>query len=242
VKVWVLTLFPEYFEPLKNCGVISRAFTKNDIEIITVNIRDYIPTKHKGVDDSPYGGGPGMVMRADYLSLALKEGVIGPGGYTDIKKDLHIIAPGPRGKVWNDSYARYFSRTHFGKDKETQIDLVFVCGRYEGIDERFFQQYVDEHISIGDYIISGGEIAVINILDSSFRFLPGVLGNSDSSSEDSFSNNLLESPQYTRPSEFEGMKVPSVLLSGDHKKIADYRHLESIKLTSTLRPELMNKN
>ncbi|RPJ75447.1 MAG: tRNA (guanosine(37)-N1)-methyltransferase TrmD, partial [Alphaproteobacteria bacterium] len=219
-KIWIITLFPNYFDSLINFGITGSALRGErgtGIEIKTVQLRNYTPKDFKGVDDSPFGGGAGMVMRADVLKEALIKGVVEDGNYgEDYRSKLHIVFPGPRGKTWNNSYCKEFASRF---TQENSKDLVFVCGRYEGIDERFLSLYVDEQISIGDYILTGGEIPTMAIIDSSLRFFSGVLGNKNSSSQESFQSNTLEHPQYTKPRTFDGLDVPEILLSGHHLNI-----------------------
>lgn len=237
-KIWILTLFPEYFKPLLECGISGAAFRgeRSDslkFEMKFVNIRDFATTKYKSVDDSPFGGGPGMVMRADILRDALIKGVVEAGGYKDLN-ELTVIYTSPRGKVWSNKVAREFGTTTL-----SQKDVVFICGRYEGIDERFLEKYVNEFYSIGDYVLTGGELAVMTMLDSAVRFVPGILGNKLSSEYDSFEDGLLEFPQYTKPQDFEGMPVPEILLSGHHKKIEEWQKEQKLKFTKRLRPDLL---
>lgn len=241
-KIWIITLFPNYFDPLINFGITGSALRGergNKIEIKTVQLRNFTPKDYKGVDDSPYGGGAGMVMRADVLKEALMSGVVGPGEYgEDWREKLHVVFPGPRGKTWNNSYCKEFA-ARFSQDDSK--DLVFICGRYEGIDERFLSLYVDELISLGDFILTGGEIAVMAIIDSSLRFFSGVLGNKESSQQESFQSNTLEHPQYTRPKVFDGLEVPEILLSGHHSNIEKYQKEESLRITKLHRPDLLEK-
>jgi tRNA (guanine37-N1)-methyltransferase len=190
---------------------------------------------YKAVDDTPYGGGPGMVMRPDVLANAFQEGVMIPGGYTD-KSQLTVIYTSPRGVPWNNQVAR-----EFGTQTMTDKDLVFICGRYEGIDERFLDQYVNLSFSLGDYVLTGGELAVMTMLDSAVRFVPGILGNKSSASEDSFEDGLLECPQYTKPREFEGLEVPEVLANGHHAKIKIWQQEQKEQTTKRLRPDLWAK-
>ena len=239
-RIWILTLFPEMFKPFLECGIAGSAFRGErsedlQFEMHFVNIRDYSTTKYRSVDDSPYGGGPGMVMRPDILRDALVKGVQEAGGYNSLE-ELEVVYTSPRGTVWNNKVARDFG-THVlgGPDK----DVVFIAGRYEGIDERFLSKYVNRFYSIGDYVLTGGEIAIMTILDSSVRFVPGILGNKLSSEYDSFEDGLIEFPQYTKPREFEGMDVPSILLEGHHKKIQKWQHQEKIEMTKKWRPELL---
>lgn len=237
-RIWILTLFPEYFKPLLECGISGSAFRgeRSDtlkFEMKFVNIRDYSTTKYKSVDDSPFGGGPGMVMRADILRDALVKGVVEAGSYQDLSH-LTVVYTSPRGKVWNNKVAR-----EFGTQTLANKDVVFICGRYEGIDERFIEKYVNEFYSIGDYVLTGGELAVMTILDSAVRFVPGILGNKLSSEYDSFEDGLLEFPQFTKPQEFEGMSVPDILLSGHHKKIDEWQKEQKLTMTKKHRPDLL---
>ena len=239
-RIWIMSLFPEMFKPFLECGVAGAAFRgarEGDIkfEIKFINIRDYSTTKYKSVDDSPYGGGPGMVMRADILKDALIKGVLEAGGYQSLA-DLEVIYTSPRGKVWNAQVAREFGQTKLSTSSK---DLVFIAGRYEGIDERFLSLYVNSYYSIGDYVLTGGEIAIMTILDSAVRFLPGVLGNNLSSTADSFEDGLIEYPQYTKPREFDGLEVPSVLLEGHHKKIIEWQDEQKVQMTKKFRPDLI---
>ena len=241
--IWVLTLFPEFFEPLLKCGIAGQALRGErtdgefSFEVHLINIRDYSKTNYKSVDDSPYGGGPGMVMKADVLRDALLEGVVKAGGYSGVES-LHVVFPSPRGEVWSNKLARSFATTTLSSPDK---DVVFICGRYEGIDERFLEKYVQEYISVGDYVLTGGELAVMTILDSSVRFVPGILGNKLSSEADSFEDGLIEFPQYTKPREFEGMNVPDILLEGHHKKIGEWQLDEKIRMTKKHRPDLFDK-
>ena len=240
-RIWILTLFPEMFKPFLECGIAGSALRGErsedlKIELHFVNIRDYSTTKYKSVDDTPYGGGPGMVMRADILKDALIFGVKEAAGYESLVQ-LHVIYTSPRGKVWTNKTARNFGVNHLGGDK----DLVFICGRYEGVDERFLENYVQDFYSIGDFILTGGELAVMTILDSAIRFVPGILGNKLSSEYDSFEDGLIEYPQYTKPREFEGKDVPSVLLEGHHKKIEEWQLDQKKIMTQKWRPDLLKQ-
>ncbi len=243
-KIFIITLFPEYFVPLMNCGVVGQALRGERVdvdnllqfELICLNPRDFTVNNYKGVDDTPFGGGAGMVIRADVLQKTLIEGVVKAHGYQD-HRDLHVIYTSPRGKVWNDLAAKTFAANYFNPP-QTGRDLVFICGRYEGIDERFLQLYVNEFFSIGDFVLSGGEIAVLTMLDSALRFAPAVLGNRVSFEDESFSQGLIEYPQYTKPRSFEGMDVPEVLMSGHHKNIKQYQHEQALEMTKKLRPDL----
>ncbi len=241
-KVWVLALFPDFFKAFCQVGVVGQALRGErgpGISLNTVLISDYAPKGVKDVDDAPYGGGPGMVMRADVLQRALWEGVVEAGGYGPRGRErLHIVAPSPRGPVWDAQMARNKAQSWF---VEGDKDLVFVCGRYRAIDERFLQTQVDEFISLGEFILSGGELAVMAYLDSCLRLVPGVLGNGESTESESYQHQLLECPQYTRPAVFEGLEVPQVLTSGHHRNIEEYRRRESLGLTRRYRPGLLER-
>lgn len=237
-RIWVLTIFPEYFSPLFSYGVAASALRGergSQFELNLINLKDYSFHKYRNVDDSSFGGGPGMVMRADILKNALENGVMKPGGYTDVKNELQIIYTSPRGKKWTNELARSYGQ-NFLVDKKK--DLLFICGRYEGIDERFCEQYVDDEICIGDFVLTGGELAVMMMIDSALRFVPGTLGNSDSAERESFEDCLLDYPHYTKPLDFEGTVVPEVLMSGHHANIEKYRLSERVRMTQTHRPDL----
>ncbi|WP_417911436.1 tRNA (guanosine(37)-N1)-methyltransferase TrmD [Candidatus Electronema sp. TJ] len=218
----ILSIFPELFASPLQEGIIRRAIAAGQIQVNLHNIRDWAEDKHAMTDDRPFGGGEGMVMKPEPLAACLR----------DVQDDApgHVILLSPRGVVYNQRSAERLA----GLKK-----IVLVCGRYEGVDERFCQRHVDEELSIGDYILTGGELAALVVLDSVTRLLPGVLGCADSAEKDSFSRNLLKHGQYTRPREFEGLAVPEVLMSGDHAKIEEYRFLESVRLTLARRPELL---
>lgn len=242
-KIWIITLFPNYFDSLINFGITGSALRGergSSLEIKTIQLRNYTPKDYKGVDDAPYGGGAGMVMRADVLKEAFMKGIVEDGGYGDnFKEKLHVVFPGPRGKTWDNSYCKDFAARF---SAEGSKDLVFICGRYEGIDERFLNLYVDEQISLGDFILTGGEIPTMAIIDSALRFFTGVLGNKESSQQESFQANMLEHPQYTRPKVFDGVEVPEILTSGHHQNIAKYQKEESLRITKIHRPDLLEKD
>lgn len=246
-KIWVLSMFENYFDSFLEYGVISSVFRKErvkdiEFEFHPVSIPKFCEKGFKGVDDSPFGGGVGMIMRPDVLKNALLKGVIEAGGYDEskLKEQLHIVCPAPRGNTWNGERAKDFAQKYLSTHCEK--DLVFICGRYEGIDERFLEKYVDQYISLGDYILTGGELATMIILDSALRFSPGVLGNKLSAVEESFSDNRLEHALYTRPKEFEGLEVPDELIKGHHKKIQEFKDKSSEEITIKYRPDLMEKN
>ena len=219
MKFDVLTLFPEMFEIL-NQSIIGKAIEKELININLINIRDFSKDKHKKVDDTPYGGGAGMVMKPDVVYDA----------YQSIKdKNAKVIYMSPQGKPLNQKKVEELSKENH---------LIILCGHYEGIDQRVLDKIVDEEISIGDYVLTGGEIPAMVLIDSVSRYVKGVL-KEDSIKEESFSNGLLEYPQYTRPEVFEGMKVPEVLLSGHHENIEKWRKEKSLEMTKKKRPDIL---
>ena len=219
----IFTLYPEYFPGYLNKGLFGKAMNKKIWNLETVNIRDYSIDKHKTVDDTPYGGGNGMLIKADVLAKSLDE---------NIKEKQKIIYLSPKGKLFNHQYA---------KELSNEKTINFICGHFEGIDERIIQSRNIEEVSIGDFILSGGESATFVVLDAILRFLPGVLGNEYSAEEESFENGLLEYPQYTKPQIWEDKSVPDVLLSGDHAKIKDWRLSQSEAITRDRRPDLWQK-
>ena len=222
MKFDILTLFPEMFEVL-NESIIGKAQEKKLIEINLINIRDFSKDKHKKVDDTPYGGGAGMVMMPDVVYDA----------YSSIKdkENAKVIYLSPQGKKLDQEKVKELSK---------QKHLILLCGHYEGIDQRVLDEIVDEEISIGDYVLTGGEIPAMVLIDSVSRYVRGVL-NEESIEEESFSNNLLEYPQYTRPEEFRGKKVPEVLISGHHENIKRWREEKALEVTEKKRPDLLNK-
>lgn len=225
MKITILTLFPEMFKGFLSESIIGRAQKKKLVKIDIVDLRKWGIGKHKSVDDTPYGGGAGMVLRVDVIAGAIHD--------TKLKgksKKLKVILLSPQGRVFNQKNAKRLSKSN--------QDLILVCGHYEGFDERI-RDYVDEEISIGDYVLTGGELAAAVVTDAIVRLIPGVLGKDESSQTESFENNLLEFPQYTRPEEFEGKKVPEVLKSGNHAEIAKWRADQALKRTKKRRPDLI---
>lgn len=219
MKFDVLTLFPDMFESMKQ-SIIGKAVEKKQIEINLVNIRDFSKDKHKKVDDTPYGGGAGMVMRPDVVYDA----------YQSVKaEEAKVIYMSPQGKTLNQQMVENLSK---------ESHLIILCGHYEGIDQRVLDKIVDEEISIGDYVLTGGEIPAMVLIDSVSRYVEGVLKEA-SIQEESFSNGLLEYPQYTRPEIFEQESVPEVLLSGHHEKIERWRQEKSLEMTKKKRPDLL---
>lgn len=232
-RIWILTGLPELYREFLDCGVVGKHLQSDQatVELKLVNLREVHPKGFKGLDDASYGGGPGMVMRADRLKEALQNFVLTPGGYSENwQEECELIYFTPRGKTWN--------RARAGDYAQKTKDLVIFCGRYEGIDERFIQKYINTQISLGDFVLSGADLAVMCVLDSFLRLRPGVLGNQNSLDSESFEQGLLDHPHYTRPAEFEGMKVPEVLLSGHDKKIAEYRSNQREEQTKLYRPDL----
>ena len=219
----IFTLYPDLFPGPFSEGLYGKALEKKIWDLKKVNVRDYAEDKHKTVDDTPYGGGSGMLIKPDVIGNALDK---------NTKKGEKIIFLTPRGKVFNHECAKKFSQ-------EKIINII--CGHFEGIDQRVIDSRNIEEISIGDFILSGGEAAAFIILDAVLRFLPGVLGNENSIEEESFENGLLEYPQYTKPQIWEDKSVPDVLLSGDHAKIKDWRLSQSEAITRDRRPDLWQK-
>lgn len=222
MKINILTLFPEMFD-IFNHSIIGKAKEKGIIEIKAINIRDFTLNKHKKVDDYPYGGGAGMVMTPQPLVDSIR--------YCKKENKGKVIFLGPRGKTFNQEMAKKLSE---------EEELIFVCGHYEGIDERVYK-HIDLEVSLGDFILTGGEMAAIPVIDSILRLKSGVLGKEESYEDESFSDGLLEYPQYTRPEEFEGDKVPEILLSGHHENIRKWRRAKSLTLTKERREDLYNK-
>lgn len=222
----VLTLFPEMIENGMNTSITGRAITKGLLSLEAVNIRDFAFNKHQKVDDYPYGGGAGMLMQAEpvYLSYESIAERIG--------RKPRVIFLTPQGKTFNQDMAKEFA---------LEEDLVFLCGHYEGIDERVLEEIVTDYVSIGDYVLTGGELPAMVMMDSISRMVPGVLNNQESGETESFSGNLLEYPQYSRPEEWHGKKVPEVLLSGHHANVDKWRREQSIIRTAKWRPDLLPK-
>lgn len=227
MRIDILTLFPEFFDGLKEHSIVGRAIGSGKVELHTHNLREWATDSYGTVDDHPYGGGPGMVLRFDVMLRAL----------TDIKTKLQVessssskvILLTPQGQVYKQATALELSKVD---------NLILICGHYEGFDERI-REYVDLEISIGDYVLTGGEIPAMILVDSVARLLPGVLGDDTSSHDESHSEGLLEYPQYTRPPEHDGKTVPEILLSGNHPKIDEWRREQAIVRTKERRPDLL---
>ncbi|GMQ56929.1 tRNA (guanosine(37)-N1)-methyltransferase TrmD [Vallitalea sediminicola] len=226
MKFNIMTLFPDMIKQGLNSSIIGKAQEKNLIEIDTINIRDYAYNKHKQVDDYPYGGGAGMVMQPEPIYEAYK-GIV--DGYNSKPRVIYLT---PQGKTFNQEMAMELSK---------EEELIFLCGHYEGIDERVIDMIVTDEVSIGDYILTGGELAVMVMVDAISRLIPNVLSNEVSAETESFDDNLLEYPQYTRPALFMDKKVPDILLSGHHKNIDDWRREQSLIRTYKKRPDLLEK-
>ncbi len=225
----ILTLFPDWFDGPFRESICGRALERNLVSIDVRDIRAWTTDKHRSVDDTPYGGGGGMLMKPEPLATAI-DAVAGPVGSDN---RAHVVYTSPRGKTWCQADAERIAA--LGRD------VVILCGRYEGIDQRIVETRIDEEISLGDFVLTGGEIAALAIVDSAIRLLPGVLGNEASAPNDSFTTGLLEAPHYTRPEEFEGLRVPDVLLSGDHGAVDRWRLQESLRITQERRPDLCEK-
>lgn len=228
----VLTLFPEMFEGVLKGSILGRAVDKGLLRVHLHHIRDFTVDKHRTTDDLPYGGGPGMVMKPEPLFAAWEAAKNRNPGLPAI-----TVLMSPQGRALKQAVLEEYSSRIPGNAR-----FILVCGRYEGIDERFIEECVDEELSLGDFVLTGGELAAMVLIDGLTRLLPGVLGNEASSSTESFSQatqGLLEGPQYTRPPEFRGRRVPDILLSGDHKKIAQWRQEQALARTRSRRPDLM---
>jgi len=228
MKFHVLTLFPEMVSEGLNTSILGRAMQNDYISLETINIRDYTLDKHKKVDDYPYGGGAGMLMQAQpiydaYQSIVEK---------SKKKNRIRTIYVTPQGPVFNQDMA---------KELANEEELIFLCGHYEGVDERVLEEIVTDYVSIGDYVLTGGELPAMVMIDAISRMVPGVLSNTESKDTESFENCLLEHPQYSRPEEWHGKKVPEVLLSGHHKNIEKWRLEQSIERTKERRPDLYEK-
>jgi tRNA (guanine37-N1)-methyltransferase len=219
----VLTIFPDMFSGFLQQGIVGRAVKKGIVRVSLINIRDFAEGRHRSTDDRPYGGGDGMVMRPGPIYRALQS-------VERSRRRSLVILLSPQGEVFDQAAAWELSDSDH---------IILVCGRYEGMDERIRKRFADREFSIGDYILSGGELGAMVVIDAVSRLIPGVLGGKRSNVEDSFQDGLLENPQYTRPHIFQGIEVPAVLLSGDHGKIRSWRRTESLKRTVERRPDLL---
>ena len=224
MKFFVLTLFPDMVMQGLNTSIIGRAVQKDLLSIEAVNIRDFTLDKHKKVDDYPYGGGAGMVMQAQPIYDAWKSVI------DRVKGSVRTIYLTPQGKTFVQADAKKLA---------SEENIILLCGHYEGVDERVLEEIVTDYMSIGDFVLTGGELPAMVIVDAISRMVPGVLSNGDSKETESFENNLLEYPQYSRPEEWKGKKVPPILLSGDHAKVDVWRHEQSLLRTKQRRPDLL---
>ncbi len=219
----IVTIFPEMFKASLNESILKKAQEKSLFKINLFNLRDFAEGKHKVTDDYPYGGGGGMIMKPEPIVKAIES-------INDEKPNSKVILMTPQGKTLNHAYAKALSKVR---------SWIIICGHYEGVDERVRQHFVDEEISIGDYILTGGEIPAMVLTDVMVRYIPGVIGGEKAVENDSFINSLLEYPQYTRPSNFRGLQVPEVLLSGNEKHIKEWHHKQALKRTFERRPDLL---
>lgn len=254
MKFNVISIFPEMINQALSCGVVGRGINNKKLEVQTINLRDFAEDKYQTVDDKPYGGGDGMLLKPEPIAKALASlGIKAKNFSTGKPQNTSTDAPqnntttsdsqnfnshkvvylSPQGSLWKDSKARIWA-----KDCK---ELTLICGRYAGVDQRILDLYVDEEVSIGDYVLSGGELPALSLIDSISRFIPGVLGHEDSANEDSFADCLLEAPQFTRPVVFQALPVPEVLISGDHKKIKKYKKDFALSTTKLKRPDLYKK-
>lgn len=222
----VLTLFPQMIMDGLNTSITGRALENGVLSVHAINIRDFTTNKHMKVDDYPYGGGAGLVMQAQPVCDAYESIV------RHIGKKPRVVYMTPQGHTFNQAMAKEFAK---------EEDLVILCGHYEGIDERALEMIVTDYVSIGDYVLTGGELPAMVMIDTISRLVPGVLNNEESAETESFSDGLLEYPQYSRPYEYKGMKVPDVLLSGNHGKVDEWRHEQSLERTKRIRPDLYEK-
>ena len=226
MRIGVVTLFPEMVEAVSAYGVVGRAVDRGLATLSTVSPREFAADAHRTVDDRPYGGGPGMVMTCGPLGKAID------AAQDSVGQDARVIYLTPQGRLFDHTVAERLASLE---------EFVLVAGRYEGIDERLLESHVDEELSLGDFVLSGGEIAAMAVIDSVVRLLPGALGDEQSVAEDSFADGLLDHPHYTRPEEYDGRRVPEVLLSGDHERIARWRQQMSLTRTAERRPDLLQR-
>ena len=227
MEVYIITPFPDSIKTLIDNNIANQGLKKGHLSVEIVNLRDFTTDNYKKIDDEPYGGGSGMVMMCEPLFGAIEYCI------SKSEKKPKIIFPSPKGKVLNHSLSSNLS---------TESSLIFICGHYKGVDERVIEKYVDFEISIGDFIISNGELSTMIIFDSIVRLVPGVLNDINSALTDSFVDDLLDAPYFTRPSEIDGLKVPDVLLSGDHEAIEKWRNDKKFELTKERRPDLLEKD
>ncbi|HLF18056.1 MAG TPA: tRNA (guanosine(37)-N1)-methyltransferase TrmD [Candidatus Omnitrophota bacterium] len=224
LRIDIITIFPDMFQPVFGESIIKRAQEKKKVKIIVYDLRDFTKDKHRKVDDRPFGGGPGMVMGTQPLVDAVKK-IKG-------KRKARVILMDPKGTSLTQLVVKRFAKLS---------NLIIICGHYEGVDQRVIDMTVDECVSIGDYVLTGGELPAMVLVDCVVRLIPGVVGRSESLHDESFEHNLLEYPQYTRPANFRGEKVPDVLLSGNHAEVQKWRKEQALKATKKFRPDLLKK-
>lgn len=224
MRIDIITLFPEFFDRFKSHSIVGRAIKSGKIEVFVHNLRDQASDNYGSVDDHPYGGGPGMVLRVDIVATAI-------AAARKLNPNTPVILTTPQGEKYTQAKAVTLVK---------ESGLIIICGHYEGYDERI-REYVDQEISIGDYVLTGGELPAMVIADSVVRLLPGVLGDDTSSQDESYSEGLLEYPQYTRPEEYDDKKVPEILMGGNHKEIDKWRHDQAVERTEKRRPDMLNK-
>lgn len=232
MKIDILTIFPEFFTEVFDFGIIRRAKAKEIVEINAIDLREFATDKHRTVDDRPFGGGDGMVLKCEPIFAAI-ENLLGTSNRSEFPKGTKIVLLSPQGRVFKQSVAQEFA--------DDIKHLILICGRYEGVDERVNQTLVDEEISIGDYVLSGGEPAAVIVVDAITRLLPEALGSETSAENDSFSDGILDFPHYTQPREFRGLHVPEILLSGNHAEIEKWRHVKALEKTEKYRKDLLTK-
>ncbi len=229
MKIHILTLFPGMFDSFLSHSIMKRAVQKKAVSIRLHDLRDYTHDRHRTCDDRPFGGGPGMLMKPEPVFEAVDKLF----ARKKFGKDTRFIYLSPQGKRFDQAMARQFARSK---------EIVFLCGHYEGVDQRVIDELVTDEVSIGDYVLTQGELPAMVLVDAVVRLLPGVLGSEDSKEFESFTTNLLEYPQYTRPAAYRGLEVPAVLLSGDHKRIAEWRQKQARLRTSRRRPDLLRRS
>ena len=231
LRVDIITIFPDYFREAFDYGIIRRARAAQLVEIKAHDLRSFTSDKHKMVDDRPFGGGDGMVLKPEPIFAAV-ESLTGVRRRQDVTSDHRVVLLSPQGRQFTQSVADEFAKCE---------QLVLICGRYEGVDERVTEALVTDEVSIGDYVLSGGEPAALVVVDALVRLIPGALGSETSATTESFSDGLLDCPHYTRPPEFEGMSVPEVLLTGHHAEIAKWRRAAAVEKTKRNRPDLLKE-
>lgn len=233
MKISILTIFPEFFAEVFDFGIVRRAKEAGIVEINAHDLREFATDKHKKVDDRPFGGGDGMVLKCEPIFAAIENllGTVEPENYPPKTK---VVLLSPQGRVFKQAVAQEFA---------DEIEhLILICGRYEGVDERVIETLVNEEVSVGDYVLSGGEPAAVILVDAITRLLPDALGSETSAENDSFSDGILDFPNYTQPREFRGMRVPDVLLSGNHQEIKKWREAKALKKTQTVRKDLLEES